>query len=181
MCRVCLQRALFALGVIACATACGNASDSPATSGPSTSAVATPDGAASATARSAAESIRASVPEVTDVIDLTEDNDTNNLIGRPNGYVAATVLVDSRLAGNVNLKWPQCDGAKWPHPPGPHHGPAHPPISSAASSTSPWTPRSPSTKATTAPTHWPTQRGTSPHCVAGTKMGPLAGLANSPI
>jgi serine/threonine protein kinase, bacterial len=34
---------------------------------------------------------------VADVIQLTEDNDINQLIGRPNGYVAATVLVDSRV------------------------------------------------------------------------------------
>jgi hypothetical protein len=28
---------------------------------------------------------------------ITEDNDANNIIGRVNGYVAATVLVDSRI------------------------------------------------------------------------------------
>jgi hypothetical protein len=49
------------------------------------------------TAQSAAESIRAAIPQVTELIEITEDNDPNNLIGRPNGYVAASVLVDSRL------------------------------------------------------------------------------------
>jgi hypothetical protein len=34
---------------------------------------------------------------VTELVEITEDNDPNNLIGRPNGYVAASVLVDSRL------------------------------------------------------------------------------------
>lgn len=53
------------------------------------------------TAQTAAEAIQAAIPEVTTLIALTEDNDTNNLIGRPNGYVAATVLVDSRIS-NVN-------------------------------------------------------------------------------
>lgn len=50
-----------------------------------------------ATAQSVAESISATIPEVSELIEITEDNDPNNLIGRPNGYVAATVLVDSRL------------------------------------------------------------------------------------
>jgi len=49
------------------------------------------------TLSSAAASIRAAVPEVTELVGLTADNDTNHLIGRPNGSVAATVLVDSRL------------------------------------------------------------------------------------
>lgn len=43
-----------------------------------------------------AAELKASIPEVVELIDLNEDNDTNNLIGRPNGYVAATVLRDSR-------------------------------------------------------------------------------------
>jgi serine/threonine-protein kinase len=51
------------------------------------------------TAQSAAESIRAAIPQVTELIEITEDNDPNHLIGRPNGYVAASVLVDSRLPG----------------------------------------------------------------------------------
>lgn len=50
-----------------------------------------------ATARSVAESIRGTIPEAVELIQVTEDNDPNNLIGRPNGYVAASVLVDSRL------------------------------------------------------------------------------------
>lgn len=50
-----------------------------------------------ATAQSVAESIKSTIPEVAEHIEITEDNDPNNLIGRPNGYVAASVLVDSRL------------------------------------------------------------------------------------
>lgn len=48
------------------------------------------------TAQAAAEAIQASVPTVERLIQITEDNDPNNLIGRPNGYIAATVLVDSQ-------------------------------------------------------------------------------------
>lgn len=56
-----------------------------------------------ATAQSAAESIKAVIPEATELIEVTEDNDPNNLIGRPNGYLAATVLVDSRLPKCADL------------------------------------------------------------------------------
>jgi hypothetical protein len=41
--------------------------------------------------------MKARIPNVAELIEITEDNDPNNLIGRPNGYVAASVLVDSRL------------------------------------------------------------------------------------
>lgn len=56
-----------------------------------------------ATAQGVAESIRATIPEATEFIEITEDNDPNNLIGRPNGYVAANVLVDSRLPRCTDL------------------------------------------------------------------------------
>lgn len=91
-----LQRVLCGFGVIACAVSCGIPSN---TTAPESTPNSQPAFIAtrSATARNAADSIRGAIPEVTDVVDLTEDNDTNNLIGRPNGYVAASVLVDSRL------------------------------------------------------------------------------------
>jgi serine/threonine-protein kinase len=57
----------------------------------------------SATAQSAAGSIKTAIPEVTESITITEDNDPNHLIGRPNGYVAASVLVDSRLPRCTDL------------------------------------------------------------------------------
>lgn len=56
-----------------------------------------------ATAQGVAESIRATIPEATELIAITEENDPNNLIGRPNGYVAANVLVDSRLPRCTDL------------------------------------------------------------------------------
>ena len=69
-------------------------------------------------ARAAAEAIKKAVPEVTQLIALTELNDDNNLIGRPNGYSAAVVLVDSRSKGVCDLARPGMDcGAtveQWP-------------------------------------------------------------------
>lgn len=47
-------------------------------------------------AQSAAERVQKAVPQVTRLLPLTEDNDGNDLLGRPDGYSAATVLVDSR-------------------------------------------------------------------------------------
>lgn len=74
------------------------------------------------TAQNAAESIRAAIPEVTKTVALTADNDANNLIGRPNGYAAATVLVDSRAecptdgpgvdCGATIEQWPSADAAQ---------------------------------------------------------------------
>lgn len=37
------------------------------------------------------------MPNVTKTVTLTEDNDPNDLIGRPNGYEAATVFYDERV------------------------------------------------------------------------------------
>jgi serine/threonine protein kinase, bacterial len=47
-------------------------------------------------AQPAAERIQKAVSQVTRLIPLTEGNDGNHLLGQPNGYSAATVLVDSR-------------------------------------------------------------------------------------
>ena len=41
--------------------------------------------------------ITQAVPEATKTIKITEANDGNNLIGRPNGYTAASVIEDSRV------------------------------------------------------------------------------------
>lgn len=87
---------------LALCVACGSseqkqAESSTASPAGSTSTTTTEVQLQPATAESVAEAIGASIPEVTEVIEITEDNDPNNLIGRPNGYVAASVLVDSRL------------------------------------------------------------------------------------
>ena len=56
-----------------------------------------PEVAVAETPHSAAERIKSAVPEVREIVAVTEDNDPNNLIGRPNGYSAAAILMDSRV------------------------------------------------------------------------------------
>lgn len=69
------------------------------------------------TAGIAAERIKAAIPSVT-LAALTGDNDANHLLGRPNGYVAATVIVDPRSDGLCDQGQPGVDcGAtveQWP-------------------------------------------------------------------
>ena len=51
-----------------------------------------------ATAQSAAEALKSAIPEITKIVEVNEDNDPNEgSLGRPNSYVAASVLYDSRL------------------------------------------------------------------------------------
>lgn len=93
--------------VVACAgvaflvTGCGSTQESTdaseANGATSRVAVSSTYPRAVATANAAAEAIVNAVPEVSHVVELTEDTDVNNLLGRPNGYDAATVLLDSRL------------------------------------------------------------------------------------
>lgn len=70
------------------------------------------------TAESAAAAIKAAVPQITEVVPLTETNDDNHLLGRPNGYSAAVVLVDPRSDGFCESGKPGADcGAtveQWP-------------------------------------------------------------------
>lgn len=54
------------------------------------------DTAASGGAVEASERIEAAVDSVTETTEITEDNDPNDLIGRPNGYEAAVVIYDDR-------------------------------------------------------------------------------------
>ena len=79
-------------GILVCAVGCG-AKDVTTTAIPTSSATTTVTATRGETpsAQSAAEIIRVAVPEVSRLIPITEDNDANNMIGRVNGYVAATV------------------------------------------------------------------------------------------
>lgn len=45
-----------------------------------------------------AQRVEVDVDDVTGVIEITEDNDPNNLIGRPNGYEQAVVIYDRRVS-----------------------------------------------------------------------------------
>lgn len=100
-------RTIIMAAVAATAVACAS-SHNAGTAGPAGPAAQPPTTAAAArspvSAQQAAAKIKAAVPEVTSLIAITEDNDSNNMIGRVNGYVAATVLVDSRTE--------ECDTAK---------------------------------------------------------------------
>lgn len=122
--------AVPALSVVAAVlTACGagasNTAASPSSAGASTSAAASVSPTASpathpaldAPDAAAAAALKAAIPQITRLVAITEDNDKNNLIGRPNGYSAAEVVVDGRAS---------CDGGpgvdcgatieEWPTP-----------------------------------------------------------------
>lgn len=81
----------------------------------------TGDSSSSANASSIARDLEASVGSVTKVIEVTEDNDPNDLIGRPNGYLSGAVIFDSGVDCGVDLGvdcgatievWPSADQAK---------------------------------------------------------------------
>ena len=109
---------------IALCAACGTADDKPSDASSLASSASSTAGSAPTKqliAQSAAESLRRSIPQVVRLIVVTEDNDGNNLIGRPNGYSAATALVDSRLpacqtpgadCGAMIEQWPDTAAAQ---------------------------------------------------------------------
>src|SRR5690606_7575119 len=72
---------------------------------------ATPDEPAKPDPMAVAEAIRGAVPEVTEVIELTPENDPNELLGRPGQYDAAVLLVDGRTDCDVSGLGIDC-GAK---------------------------------------------------------------------
>ena len=92
--------------VVACAVACAPShhDNSGGSAAAATTKAAAPQPGGQMTAQTAAERIKAAIPEVT-LITITGDNDANNMIGRTSGYVAATVIVDPR-AGE------ECDQTK---------------------------------------------------------------------
>ena len=87
-------------------------------SGPPTASGEVAPSATWSTAQEAAEAIKAAVPEITQLAALTETNDGNGMLGRPNGYSAAVVLIDPRSKGLCNHAEPGVDcGAaieQWP-------------------------------------------------------------------
>lgn len=98
--------------VAACSSESSDGSNHTAPPGPPTTTAAATAQSNQTTAQIAAEAIRAAVPEVTDLIEITEDNDANNMIGRDSGYVAATVIVDSRAAERAESATLQCSREK---------------------------------------------------------------------
>jgi hypothetical protein len=96
----------------------GDAKESPApTTSQATEETSTPE-EEPVTAESVAQRIKAAV-DVT-AVTITEDNDPNALIGRPNGYVAAVVLKDHRTpcdelgveCGATVEEWPNAAAAE---------------------------------------------------------------------
>lgn len=71
------------------------------------------------TAAEAANALAEGDANVTQVVEITESNDPNELIGRPNGYSGAAVLYDSRAdctdlgvgCGMTLEVWPTAEGA----------------------------------------------------------------------
>ena len=51
-----------------------------------------------ASATELAELLRTQIPSITQILTITEDNDPNDLIGRPNGYIDAVIIYDSNVA-----------------------------------------------------------------------------------
>jgi len=62
------------------------------------------------TAADIGEEMNHELASVTRTIDLTEDTDANNLLGRPHGYTSATVLVDDNLSCDTSDPGVDCGG-----------------------------------------------------------------------
>lgn len=95
------------------------------TGAPTTAPATTPAPSSSApatkfTAAALAAKLKAGLPSVKKVVQITEENDSNNLLGRPNGYLDAAVLHDSTLScdkpgvdcGATIEIWPTAKGAE---------------------------------------------------------------------
>lgn len=103
--------ALAAAGALALAGCGGQGSDSgtPSTAArtpsasltpspsPSTSTASRPLSATSEDPQEAAVSLKSQIAQIGRIVKITEDNDANNLIGRPGQYDAATFMQDTRL------------------------------------------------------------------------------------
>jgi len=108
--------------LVGCSDNDGDKADEP-TAGTTTSSGA-PEASEAAEEEVSAESVTALIAAAVDVttVPITEDNDPNDLLGRPNGYVAAIVIKDSRLAdcgddlgvdcGATVEEWPDAEAAK---------------------------------------------------------------------
>jgi len=98
-------------------TSASSPSIAPSTTGPVASTTAAPsakDGTA------IAQALKNKIGSVQQVVTITEDNDPNDLIGRPSGYVSGAVIYDSRAqcsklsvdCGATIEVWPSAGAAK---------------------------------------------------------------------
>ncbi|QNF95348.1 hypothetical protein [Janibacter sp. YB324] len=89
-----------ALALSGCSSGADDDTTDPA---PSTSSETT---ARAVDATTSAKELQDAVPTVTKVVTITEDNDPNNLLGRPHGYESAAVLYDK--AGTCDAPSSDC-------------------------------------------------------------------------
>ncbi|MFT4086555.1 MAG: hypothetical protein QM658_05275 [Gordonia sp. (in: high G+C Gram-positive bacteria)] len=114
------RRAAAALALAACAavsTGCGASSTTTASQGASAAS-----SVGETAAQKSAEQIKRAVRDVVELRPVTSESDPNRILGKPNGYVAVTVLVDSRVhcsgselgvdCGAVVEQWPDHRSAK---------------------------------------------------------------------
>ncbi|WP_218220433.1 hypothetical protein [Nesterenkonia sp. Act20] len=89
--------AVALIGVLAL-SGCGSTEESAETqsdnAGDSASTTASEQDQTPETATEVAEAVTEAVGSATEVTEVTEDNDPNDLIGRPNGYTGAAVIAD---------------------------------------------------------------------------------------
>lgn len=87
-----------ALALSACGSdeAASPSVDSSASSEPTETQTTETPAAEPKTATEIGDAIKAEIPEISKVLTITEDNDPNDKIGRPGGYVDGAVLFDSR-------------------------------------------------------------------------------------
>ena len=97
--KLLLPIAAFGLLVTGCSSEASDVSapaESSAVSGTSSTQPA-------ATTNEVAKAIQAKIPQATKVVEITEENDPNNLFGRPTGYSQATMIVDKRADCDAGL------------------------------------------------------------------------------
>ena len=76
----------------------GSGTAAPESPAPSATPVPSATVAPALTATELAESLRTQIPSIVQVLTITEDNDPNDLIGRPTGYIDAAIIYDSSVA-----------------------------------------------------------------------------------
>jgi len=95
-----MKRILAVSALLLLLSGCTATPDGPPSNQPgapaAASATPTPTVAAPPTSAALAAELQAAIPTITSVSAITEENDTNDMIGRPNGYVGGDFITDSR-------------------------------------------------------------------------------------
>ena len=86
---------IVAVGLLA--TGCSSSSEPSSSS--TNAASPTVEAVQLVTASDYATALKTAIPSVTKITVIDENNDPNNLIGRPNGYTSAATLFDKRVSG----------------------------------------------------------------------------------